>query len=668
MKMYKENFGFNKFNKKMMLSIFSIYIFFFIAFLTVGFSAFETELVMKDVEVQVKFTDADAVISNFKSTPFGSGGIASNTDYNYNRIYGDIILPDETSSVTYEVQVTNLGGAKIGIYDLTGLNENLDYELSGYDLQDVLKDENGEYKLGTTITFHITIKYAENATVTNESQPFNMLVDFRPFYSVTYHGVPGEELFPAEIMEGTDLVINTELVAINRMKITQDTVFLTYGEHYFYNETEKVLTVVNVEGDLLLSYRNITYLANLSSPTAFFKEDAYKTKIKNIYFENHINIPNDDTLVKTYDLAQNGDGSITGWLVDNKDGTYDLYIGSVYDIYTKNFENAFSYMTGLRGISFKNLNTSESISFSYTFYKTLIETLDLSTFNTASAESMIDMFGDMTELESLDVSNFNTENVTKMWYMFGGLSKITELDISTFDTSKVENMGYMFSGMSNLETLKLGPNFNTANVTTMEYMFNGLSKLKSIDLSTFKTSDKLLNTEYMFYNCDTITSLDLSKFNTTSVTSMSHMFYGMDNLATLDITTFKTANVKKMDYMFSACAKLTTLDLNHFETPLVNTMEGMFSSMTGLTHLYLKQFTLPSVYNMTSFAQYCIKLKYIDFRSAEYHTGITTATTLFTSVPSTVTMVVSNEETQAWLQGRIGANKGTFILAKDLVE
>ena len=108
--------------------------------------------------------------------------------------------------------------------------------------------------------FYITIKYAEGATISSAQKSFNLILDFKPFHTISYYGVPGQENHPTEIIDGADLVISTQLTSIERMKITQDTVFLIYGEHYEYDETKEQLTVKNVTGDLLLSYRDITYL------------------------------------------------------------------------------------------------------------------------------------------------------------------------------------------------------------------------------------------------------------------------------------------------------------------------------------------------------------------------------------------------------------------------
>ncbi len=660
MKMYKENFGFNNFNITKMLTIFSIYIFFFIIFLSVGFSAFQGSLLMQDISARINL-DTDVRVTDFKVFSINSNAIGSNTDYNYNRIYGNILLPNIDSSVVYEMEVVNLGNTKVGISNISGLNENLKYTMLDYSIGQPIS-EDGQYTLGITQKILISIGYTDGVTTPSpNSQNFNLEIEFKPFHSVTYHGIPGEENHPTEIMDGQDLVITTQLTSTNRLKITQDTIFLTYGEHYIYDNVKKELTVKNVTGDLLLSYKDIAYLTNLSSTTAFYKDPTYKDSIVNIEFVDYIDISN---AVTTYDLSENKDESIIGWLVDNGDTTYNLYIGSIYDIYTKNFESAFAYMYGLRVINFKNLNTSESISFNYTFYKTQITNLDLSTFNTSNATGMIDMFAGMSKLQALDVSNFNTSKVTSMWYMFGGLSSLTELDISSFNTSNVTNMAYMFSGMTKLKSLNLGANFKTQKVTTMENMFSGLSALESLDVSMFDTT-RLISTKNMFYDCSTLKTLDLSSFQTSSVTNMSYMFYRMSNLETLNISSFDTSNVTNMDGMFGNCGKIKSLDVTNFNTSKVTSMSEMFSYMYALKTLNLSSFDTSKVTNMSSFIVYCNSLSELDFRGASF-TKVTNSTNVFQGAPRTITIIVKDADAQTWVQNKLGEGKGTVVIASEL--
>lgn len=656
MKMYnRKNFGFNNFNKKKILVVFIIYIFFFAFFLSVGFAAFQETMVMEDISAEVRIA-MDVRVSGVNVNSFSTNSVASNTDYNYNRIYGDILLPDSDSYVIYEMSITNLGNAKAGISTMTSLNENLKYTLLDYNLGSPIS-EDGAYTLGITQKILVKVEYADGVTPTNTKQTLNIELTFGGFHSVVYHGVPGQENHPLEVMDGWDLVITSELTSIDRLKVTQDTVFLVYDEHYFYDDTIKELTVKNVTGDLLLSYRDTAYLMNLSTNAVPYKASEYKDKIVQIEFVDEINISN---AIATFDLSENQDNSIIGWINDNGNNRYNLYIGSIYDIYTKNFERAFSNMYGLRIIKFDNLNTNESRSFNYTFYQTKITNLDLSTFNTSRAEQMVCMFADMTELETLDVSNFNTENVTSMWNMFGGVSKLTELNISTFNTSNVTSMAYMFSGMTNLENLTLGKNFNTRKVITMENMFANLTSIKELDLSMFDTSS-LNNVQHMFSGTTGLTELDLSSFNTLGISSMNYMFYNMKRLESINLSSFDTSNVSNMEGMFKGCMSLTTLDLTNFDTSRVTNMSNMFDSMYSLQKIDLSSFNTSKVEKIKEFMLYCNNLKELDFRNASF-SNVTDSTDMFKNIPSTITVVVKDDTAKTFIQNKLGAGRGTIII------
>ena len=73
-------------------------------------------------------------------------------------------------------------------------------------------------------------------------------------------------------------------------------------------------------------------------------------------------------------------------------------------------------------------------------------------------------------LNTLDLTNFNTSKVTDMSDMFHGCESLTSLDVSNFDTSKVTDMSSMFYGCSSLTSLALG-NFNLASCTNFDGMF-----------------------------------------------------------------------------------------------------------------------------------------------------------------------------------------------------
>lgn len=83
---------------------------------------------------------------------------------------------------------------------------------------------------------------------------------------------------------------------------------------------------------------------------------------------------------------------------------------------------------------------------------------------------MARMFRD-TLIEKLDVSSFNTSKVTTMLQMFNRTAATEIIGLDKFDTTSVTNMEYMFN-MCNAEVLDLS-SFDITNTSNIKYMFNG---------------------------------------------------------------------------------------------------------------------------------------------------------------------------------------------------
>lgn len=147
---------------------------------------------------------------------------------------------------------------------------------------------------------------------------------------------------------------------------------------------------------------------------------------------------------------------------------------------------------------------------------------------------MYAMFYEFRVLQTLDLSKFDTTDVKIMNYMFNNCYELTSLDVSNFDTSNVTEMNDMFNCCKKLTQLDLS-NFNTSNVKYMQSLFGYCESLTSLDVSNFDTSNVLIMIG-MFYSCKKITQLDLSNFNTKSVTSADKMFYNTINLEQILVT------------------------------------------------------------------------------------------------------------------------------------
>lgn len=106
-----------------MLSLIIIY------FVTTGFSTFETDLLVDNVDVVVRL-EKIVRVTNVENPVVTNGAVISEMDFNVNNINGNVILPNGNSSVTYMVMVTNIGNTDVGI---------LNFSVSGNGVDNILE-------------------------------------------------------------------------------------------------------------------------------------------------------------------------------------------------------------------------------------------------------------------------------------------------------------------------------------------------------------------------------------------------------------------------------------------------------------------------------------------------------------------------------------------------
>lgn len=235
--------------------------------------------------------------------------------------------------------------------------------------------------------------------------------------------------------------------------------------------------------------------------------------------------------------------------------------------------------------------------------------LDLSGFDTRNVTDMSYMFSGCA-VNSLNVSSFDTSQVMNMENMFGGCPFLKQLDLRNFRTGNVTNMKNMFNGCSELDVLLLD-NFDTGKVTDMSWMFSGCYHLTSLDLKHFCT-DNLKSMSFMFHNCYWLKSLDVSSFNTSNIGSMQSMFQNCESLTSLDLSSFDTSKVSEMSNMFSSCKNLTSLNVSSFDTSHVMGMEGVFKACSSLASLDVSSFDTSQVETMKGMFESCNNLKELD--------------------------------------------------------
>lgn len=185
-------------NKK---SIFSVIILFLVFSITVGFSAFASEMSISKIVVDVR-VKSDIRITGIGITGGSMSGSYDGINFDVDSIMLGDLVKNKGDYVELAVTITNFESEEMGIYDVI-VPEGIDFEISNYDMESKICDDSGKCNLGIskTLNFKVTNR---NCIDINES--INMDFVFRKFYSIKYIGLSSGD-YPTEIIDGETLSI-----------------------------------------------------------------------------------------------------------------------------------------------------------------------------------------------------------------------------------------------------------------------------------------------------------------------------------------------------------------------------------------------------------------------------------------------------------------------------
>ncbi len=424
--------------------------------ISIGYSAFSERMLIEGVVADVR-VEKDIRITNVSIEAVEGEALAKYADYNTTNISSSITLPNELSTITYRIEVTNLGNIEMGLKDIKGLPENLTYEIINYNLEEKFCDTN-KCNLGIKKEFLLKIKYKEfNSEQTN----YNLIIDFlfKPFHKVKYYNILNSEIYPSEVIDSKDLVLDFSNLSFKSYKIIMDNVLLKENTDYVINNNK--LTIFQVVGDIEIY---INYEANLCEVKKgeYFKEDEYFDKIVSVSFVDYIEKEN---FVKKYDVSIEKNGQVIAWLVLNDNNLYDLYIGSNEIIEAPNLNGFFQDML-IEEVSFSNLSFDKTTSFD-------------------------NMFSNCSNLKIVDLGSSKIENVLSFEGMFSNCTSLNKLDLSNVVWNKEININNMFYGCFNLESLNLGD--FSIEFTNYKNVFTGVNNNLIIDINNKEARDWILS-------------------------------------------------------------------------------------------------------------------------------------------------------------------------------
>ena len=204
MKTMSKKIDFNKFKLSVIIS-YAILI--FVICLSIGFSAFSDQLNIKDIIASVRVS-ADIRITSVNLSEAYSDAYSTSLDYNRTNITGTAILPNEDSYIDYAIKITNLGKVEMGIKEITLSNDNLDYELIDYNLEDklcILEEETLKCTLGIEKQIIVRLKWKDGSYDSNSTEN-NFVLDFN---FQNYQKVYIEDTVAQNITDCPSEVINT---------------------------------------------------------------------------------------------------------------------------------------------------------------------------------------------------------------------------------------------------------------------------------------------------------------------------------------------------------------------------------------------------------------------------------------------------------------------------
>ena len=132
-------------------------------FITIGYSAFSDSLAIQSSSITV-IPQGNVRVTGISLGSTSNGGTSSDEAFDEDEIISNIDLPNNNSTITYNVTIRNLGNIEMALASISGLPSNLTYTINNYTLKDALCDDaDSTYcKLGSTTTLSITIGYVKN--------------------------------------------------------------------------------------------------------------------------------------------------------------------------------------------------------------------------------------------------------------------------------------------------------------------------------------------------------------------------------------------------------------------------------------------------------------------------------------------------------------------------
>ena len=293
----------------------------FILFLTVGFSAFEAVTSISGISAKVRVV-RDIRITGASITNTSNLGQSSGEEYGVKTFTSSVNLPNSNSTVTYDIDITNIGNVPMGVLDITGLPSNLTYSISNYNLKDKLCDNinTSSCTLGSVTTLHVTVLYAQNGYNSgNTNYNVQMEFSFKEAYTISYSGFTSTTGLPTTILDG-----ETKNITFTSQNDIPSAVLVTNATSTYNSPT---LVLSNANGNVVVTSSNgntevienpdgtTTTITTTENPNGSTTTTSVTTDGNNHVLEETVTLTNTDgsstSTTTNYDASGNETGGST---------------------------------------------------------------------------------------------------------------------------------------------------------------------------------------------------------------------------------------------------------------------------------------------------------------------------------------------------------------------
>ena len=231
-----------------------------VLFVSVGYSAFNSRLLIDGLSIKVKL-EKDVKVTAFTTAKVQNKAVVNNISYTDDELNVSVKLPNKGSTATFKVDATNFGNVEMGIESITGSKADgkafpakLTYDIVGYNMKDKICDANKCVNNATKV-FKITVKYLPNKTPNKAAFNLKFKLIFKPVYNVSYVGIQNND-YPVTVMKDDTLKVTFTGDIPSLVKVMMGGQELVLGETFTY--ANKILTVNNVVSDIVISKDSAT--------------------------------------------------------------------------------------------------------------------------------------------------------------------------------------------------------------------------------------------------------------------------------------------------------------------------------------------------------------------------------------------------------------------------